>query len=205
MSQVQVETFEIEDASSEASAMANDAAAQELIEKLGLSGQSRLLNKETVTRVPYRAMEASELLVYKALCDADAKLEDYSADSIPVRVLQVAAHAKECGMFTQLRVWYPSEARIDDPVLVGIIKTHTYPDHPEKWMREITADKFYMLARWGKTLLSFEQLEAQAVKLCRSRRVNELKKAMREAELALTIAKESTDLSELSKRVSLAC
>lgn len=202
MSQVRVETYEIEDASSEASAMANDAAAQELIEKLGLAGQARLMNKETVTRVPYRAMEAAEMLVYKALCDGDAKLEDYSADSIPVRVLQVAAHAKECGMFQQLQVWYPSEARIDGPVLVGIIKTHQYPDHPEKWMRDLAADKFYILARWGKTLLPFEQLEAQAVKLCRNRRMNEIKKAMTELKMALASAEETNDLSELSRRVT---
>lgn len=199
---MQVETFEIEDASSEASAMANDAAAQELIEKMGLSGQSRLMNKETVTRIPYRAMEAAEMLVYKALCDCEEKLENYSADAIPLRVLQVAAHAKETNMFTDLRVWYPREARIDDPVLIGIIKKNTYPDHAEKWMREITSDTFYMLARWGKTLLPFEQLEAVAVKLCRERRLNQLKKAMQEATTAMNVAKETTDLAELMRHVS---
>lgn len=153
---MQVETYEIEDATSEASAMANDAAAVELIEKLGLAGQSSLMNKDTVTRVPYRAMEKQEMLIYRALCDEDVALEQYSADAIPVRVLQVAAHAKETGMFKKLRVWYPSEARIDDPVLVGVITKKLYPDKPE--YDSLTSDTFYILARWGKTLLPLEKL-----------------------------------------------
>lgn len=70
---MQVETYEIEDVTSEASQMANDSAALELIEKLGMVGQNRLMNKETVTRVPYRNAE-EEIQVYKALnpesCDA---------------------------------------------------------------------------------------------------------------------------------------
>ena len=183
--------------------MANDAEAQELIAKLGLAGQSRLINPDTVTRLPYRAMEAREMLVYRALCDASKKLEEYDVDAIPVRILQVAATAKDCSMFTELQVWYPREARIDDPLLVGVRKAHPYPDHPEKWMREITNDTFFLLARWGKTLLPFEQLEAMAVKMHRTHRVSQLKKAIQEATLALSVAQETDDLSELSKQAQL--
>lgn len=195
---MQVETYEIEDASSEASAMANDAAALELIEKLGLTGQSSLLNKDTVTRVPYRAMERTEMIVYKALCDEDVKLENYSADAIPVRVLQVAAHAKETGMFNDLRVWYPKEARIDDPVLVGIIRTKLYPNEPQ--YESLTRDTFYILARWGKTLLSLEKLEETAVKMCRNRRLNQLRKIATEVQTAIKIAEDTTDLETLAKQ-----
>lgn len=198
---MQVETYEIEDASSEASAMANDVVALELIEKLGLAGQKRISNPDTVTRIPYRVMEAREMLVYKALCDADQKLEDYSADAIPLRVLQVAALAKESAMFGQLRVWYPQEARIDDPLLVGVIKTRMYPDD-EKYA-SLTKDTFYLLARWGKTLLPFEELEQMAVKFCRARRSSQIKKAIVEANTALAVAQETDDLAELSKTVHL--
>lgn len=200
---MQVETYEIEDATSEASAMANDSAAIELIEKLGLTGQSSIMNKETVTRIPYRAMEAREMLVYRALCDEEAALESYSADAIPLRVLQVAAHAKETQMFSKILVWYPKEARIDDPILIGVIKRKTYPDHVEKWMRELTSDTYYMLARWGKTLLSFEKLEALALKTLRARRISQLKKAIVEANTALAVAQETDDLSELAKHAHI--
>lgn len=200
---MQVETYLIEDASSEASAMANDAAALELIERLGLSGQQKIANTETITRNPFRVMEAREMAVYKAICDKDDLLEKYAADAIPLRVLEVAAKAKDCGMFQQLRVWYPSEARIDDPVLVGVVKKYPYPDHPEKWMRDITSDVFYILARWGKTLLPFEKMEEQAIRMCRARRISGLKKAISEAQAALASAQDSIDIGELAKEVSL--
>lgn len=106
-------------------------------------------------------------------------------------------------MFAALRVWYPREARIDDPVLIGVVKRHQYPDHAEKWMRELTSDTFYLLARWGKTLPPFEKLEELAVKMCRTRRMSQLKKAIKEAETALAVAQETDDLAELSKHAHL--
>lgn len=198
---MQVETYEIEDATSAASAMANDSEAMELIARLGLSGQQRISNPETATRIPYRAMEKREMLVYRAVCDEVKALENYDADAIPLRVLQCAALAKETEMFNGgLHVWYPSEARIDDPVLVGIVKTRLYPNDDR--YAGLTKDTFYMLARWGKTLLPFEKLEEIAIKLHRSRRLTELKKAMKEVESALQITQETDDLEELSKHVS---
>ena len=198
---MKVETYEIEDArSSEASAMAHDSEALELIEKLGLEGQKRSANSDTATRVPYRAMEEREAQVYRALCDRTSPIESYSADSIPLRVLQAAAFAKECSMFTRLEVWYPSEAKIDDPILVGVIKTLLYPD--DERYRSLTRDTFYMIARWGKELLTFEQLEAIAMNMLRKKRVSDLKKALIEAQTALTIAQETEDIAELSKGVS---
>lgn len=201
---MQVETYEIEDATSAASAMANDSEAMELIEKLGLTGQQRISNPETATRIPYRAMEKREMVVYKALCDCSKPLESYDADAIPLRVLQVAALAKETDMFNGgLHVWYPAEARIDDPVLVGVVKIHPHADHPEQWMRNITSEKFYMLARWGKTLLPFEKLEEMAVKMLRTRRITQLKKAIKEAQSALEIAQDTDDIEELAKHAHL--
>src|SRR6185312_2207263 len=167
---MEIETYEIEDASSEASAMANDAVAIELIESLGLAGQKTLLNKDTVTRVPYRALEATENLVYKALCNRSCKLEDYSVDPIPVRVLQVAAHARETGMFGRLEVWYPAEAKIDDPVLIGVRIVHPWANDTNENYRALTRETFYILARWGRTLMPFEQLEAMAVKMLKTKR-----------------------------------
>lgn len=197
---MKVETYEIEDAMTEASAMAHDSEALELIEKLGLEGQKKSANTDTATRVPYRAMEEREMQIYKALCDESCALEKYSADAIPLRVLQAAAYAKECGMFHALQVWYPSEAKIDDPILVGVIRKPLYPDDPR--YASLTSDKFHMIARWGKELLPLEQLEAIAMNLMRKRRVSQLKKVLVEAQTALTTAQETEDIGELSKTVS---
>jgi len=200
---MQIETYEIEDATSEASAMAKDSAALELIEKLGLTGQLSLMNKETVTRVPYRAMEKAELLVYLALCDQKTAIEKYNADAIPVRVLQCAAFAKETEMFKTLQIWYPSIAKIDDPVLVGTIEKRLYPD--DERYANLTSTVYYMLARWGNTLLPFEQLEAMAVKMLKTRRQAALAKAFAETKTAMAALEDTNDLEVLSAGVSFSC
>lgn len=202
---MEIETYEIEDVTSEGSAMANDAAALELIEKLGLTGQQSIMNGSTVTRVPYRAMEAAEMAVYSALCDRRIRLENYSADPIPVRVLQVAAHAKETEMFGRIEVWYPSEARIDDPILVGVRIEYPYKNDQNPSYRTLTSEKFHMLARWGKTLLPFEKLQAMAVKKFKTVRQSALAKAISEAKAAMEALPETEDITILSKGVSFDC
>jgi len=49
---MQVETYEIEEIKDELGIMAADSEAGDLIEKLGLEGQKKLFNGETVTRMP---------------------------------------------------------------------------------------------------------------------------------------------------------
>ena len=172
---MQVETYEIEDATSEASQMANDSVALELIEKLGLDGQRRIMNKDTVTRVPYRVAEKEELIVYRALNPEQCKLEDYTLDAIPVRVLQVAAHAKDLDYFKELIVYYPKAGRVDDPLLIG---------HWEGKLdgRTWNSSLFYILARWGKTLLPYEECKRKAIDILRTKKRKEFAKG--EAEFA---------------------
>ncbi len=181
--------------------MANDSAALELIEKLGLAGQKAISNVETVTRIPYRAMEAREELVWRALCDEVERLEHYQADPIPLRVLQAAAFAKESGMFARLEVWYPRVAKIDDPILVGI--TSRKDSRPQYEWNTITTH--YLIARWGKSLLPFEKLEALAVKHLRSLRRSRLAAAVSKAQAALASVDATDDLAMLSSRVDMEC
>jgi len=196
----QVETFEVEDASvSEATTLATDAAALELIEQLGLAGQKSLVNGETITRLPYRAMEAREALVYRALCDATAKVEDYNAEAIPLRVLQVIAHARDTNLFDGgLQVWYPKIHKVDDPVLVGI-KREKHISGSYSW----NSDVYYLLARWGKNLQPLEQLEALATNLARKTRLAKLTEMSIRVKQALEETQESLDLAYLAKQPSL--
>lgn len=199
----QVETFEIEDASvSDATTLAADHEAIELIQSLGLKGQEKLVNAGTVTRLPYRAMEAREALVYGALFDGRTKVEDYSAEAIPLRVLQVIAHARETEMFNGgLIIWHPRTHVVRDPVLVGIKKVLSYPDQPQ--YSNLTTDVYFILARWGKALLPLEQLEAMATDLCRKARLSKLNEVAAKLRIALETTKESLDLNYLVKDVSV--
>lgn len=184
-----VETYEVENSDqSEASVMAQDSEAAELIERLGLGGQKMLLNPTTQTRNPYRVMTKDEQTIYGALLSEHTTLEHYSDDCIPLRVLQVAAHAKECGLFDCLEVWHADPAVYrDDPLLVGKVKTGDY------------TYRFHILARWGRELLNLEQLEALAIKVLRPKRMDQCQRELNEAQQRLEILKVTNSLAELAK------
>lgn len=191
---MQVETFEIEDAVNEASQMANDAYAAELIEELGLVGQKSIMNDGTITRVPYRIMDKIEYNVYKTLCPKSCNINDYRIDAIPVRVLEAYKKAMECGFFDSFRIWYPAEARIDDPVLVGIKKEHNQSGD-YKW----TSDIFYIIARWGKILPSFEQCEAMAVNMLKKKKSAYIKKLQHIVNTEADTIDDNNDIESLFK------
>ena len=159
---MQVETYEVEEINaSEASTMAADSEAIALCEKLGLKGQLSLTDKTTDTRLPYRTITGKETAVLRTICDNTCALEDYKAGPIPLRVLQVAAHAKEfCEHTAYLEVWYPADVRVD-PVLVG--------------RKERYAGPTYLLARWGESVPSLEVLSVTAKRILKARYIKELK------------------------------
>lgn len=153
---MQVETFEcLEEVVDEQGniAVESNEEALALVEQLGLTGQKSLNEtvKEPGTRFPYREMTRIEAGVYRALCPRVSKLAEYSSSPIPLRVLQVAAHAQ--GMFDELHVWSAESAAVKDPVLVGTRKSK------EQWSGRTQ----YILARWGEVLEDFEALAQKAV------------------------------------------
>lgn len=144
-----VETFECEETKDETPEMSEAAIA--IIESMGLSGQARLVGRTSdglgdemnkPARCPYRKMTAEEAFVYGTLCPAKTKLRDFGEGPIPLRVLQVAAHANGLGMFDELVVWHVAGPAVKDPVLVGMKKhpTNTWTHEP------------FILARWGDVL-----------------------------------------------------
>lgn len=149
-----VETYEVEEVSNEAAAMAADSEAIALAQKLGLSGQLALTDTKTDTRCPYRKMTAEERFVYRMLCPERTPLALYKEGPIPLRVLQVASHAIETGMYWDLHVWHPSSRLEKDPVLVGHFKTGV-----DKWYHD-----FHILARWGDELPHVSELMPRAKK-----------------------------------------
>lgn len=92
---MQVETYEVTelDATGE---LECEADAVALIEELGLAGQQELITGrgKTKQRMPYRKMTAEEFRVYNTIFGQKVNIRTYSDEPIPLRVLQVAAHAK---------------------------------------------------------------------------------------------------------------
>ena len=164
----QVETFECTEVSSDG--VAPDAATIALIESLGLTGQKSMINKEAGLVCPYRKMKADESFAYGVLCGTKTPLKDYCDEQIPLRVLQVAAHANTLDIFTRLEVWHTQNADVKDPVLVGVREKSPY------------SFEYFLLARWGEMLEPIATLLKMAADKQREVFLSEARAALAEAE-----------------------
>lgn len=158
---MEIETYEVtEMTTGQCEEIGQDAI--DLIAQLGLKGQEKLVRAReaggdtTQAVCPYRRMTAEELRVYGALMTRHQKMEEYSDGPIPLRILQVAAHAKS--WYKRLEVWCPEPGVLNsDPVLVGIqAGRHEWMDEP------------CLLARWGSELEPFEGLKEKAARMLRA-------------------------------------
>jgi len=186
--EMQVETFEeleqVTDVDGTVS-IEDSEAALALINQLGLEGQQRLQTPsdggKTTERMPYRQMSKVELDVYQVICPSKVKLSDYSAGPIPLRVLQVAAHAD--GMFEELEVWSTSSPVVKDPILVGV---RTGPGR--SWDK-----RRFLLARWGAELAPFGELLTKAAKVLREKYRATAMKGKRQIEVYLETLDSTAD------------
>lgn len=162
---MQVETFEAISLDEQNGAIVPEEVNEEalaLIESLDLGGQRQLLTEREVegqtviVRSPYREITAEEIAILGTILPRRVRLEQYSDGPIPLRVLQVAAHAKE--HFSVLEVWCPEKASDPDPLLVG-----------HKGMRFHADDQTCILARWGEVLVPLEELRAKAQQILRAK------------------------------------
>lgn len=110
--------------------------AQALAAQLGLHGPESFYGQPGGVR-PYREMTAQEKFVYSTLLPEKTRLKDYDTGPVPLRVLQIAAHATELEL-GELYVWHQPGSR--DPLLVAI----EGPEYSPK--------KTFLLARWGDVL-----------------------------------------------------
>jgi len=177
---MQVETFECDETASESHPEC-ESVAMELVESMGLAGQQQLYGKsdaEKPKRTPYRKMTADEAFVYGQICPQKTKLEKYAECPIPLRVLQVAAHAKSFGLFEELWVWHRASPAIKDPVLMGI------GPGDESWRKST-----FILARWGEALDEWPALVRQAVGIWRTCTIAALNKIIKQAQADLSDVK----------------
>lgn len=179
---MQVESFECTETKEECTEM--EAEAIFLIEKLGLAGQEVYVSKKPGSdagRCPYREMLDEEFRVYNALCPSHVKLAQYKAAPIPLRVLQIAAHAAE--FFPVLEVWDKEMSEVNDPVLVAT-------NGKDSWQSEFAR---YILARWGEVLEPFHVLKQRAI-------ASKREAILQSAEEVLAAVKAASDANILRKR-----
>lgn len=151
-----VETYELPEVDHQGTRECEQEAI-DLIEQLDLVGQRKLVTPDESgeSRCPYRKMTKEEKFAFEHICPKKSKLREYSDGMIPLRVLQVASHAKD--LFDELRVWHPENADEPDPVLVGVNGSYQ-------------SAEYFLLARWGDVLERFDVLLDRAVERYRRKR-----------------------------------
>jgi hypothetical protein len=137
-----------------------------LVEQLDLTGQKKFVSGESTETFCYRKMTLQEDAVYGAICPSRTKLVEYADSLMPLRVLQIAAHAKSLNVFDDLVVWHPENADMRDPVLVGVQKIKN------QWGG--TDDHLYLLVRWGTALKPFVECVEEARKIIAAKAKTEL-------------------------------
>lgn len=143
---MEIQTFECE-------TMPNEECSEQafaLVEKLGAAKQAEVYYNATRQVVPYRKMTPTEHAVYKLLFPIREAIDKYDAGPIPLRVLQVGAHAKEVLESGTLVIWHQGVGK-DDPILTLRVGSEY-------------SGSYYLLARWGTALEEFAVLQEQAVK-----------------------------------------
>lgn len=169
---VNVESFECVETASEPIEASEEAI--QLMEELGLQGQLETVSEKNgrKQRSPYREITKEEQFTYKTLCPQESSIEKYTATPIPLRVLQIAAHAKSVIPGCRLVVWDKEKHEVKDPVLVAEIG--------EKY----SVKTRYILARWGEVLETFSTLFKQAITTKRTQLIADCKRGMQKAEHA---------------------
>lgn len=171
----QVETFECTETAAEPIEASEEAIG--IIETLGLEGQKELVATKPsghAGRVPYREITDEEFAVYSILCPNQSPIERYDSAPIPLRVLQVAAHAKQCLPKSKLIVMDRESVTVHDPVLIAEV-----PDPAASWR-----SKRFILARWGDVLESFPVLLKRAAVVQREKLTALAAKAVNEVAAA---------------------
>ncbi len=182
---MQVETYECQETQTEHPECSDEAL--KLIAELGLAGQDALNTAPSgdKTRFPYRKMRADEAAVFTLLCPRTCKLTEYADSPIPLRVLQVAAHAKP--LFDELIVWAAPNSDVKDPVLVGIKKKG-------EWTQER-----YILARWADALDEWPAVVKAAAEKFRDKLIAAAAEKMKDAMQYEAMAKGNITLDLMTK------
>ena len=149
---MQVETYECSETAAEPIEACEEAVG--IIEALGLEGQKALVATDDgpAKRCPYREMTDEERFVFGVLCPTKTPLTRYNAGPVPLRVLQIAAHANSLGIYRRLDVWHVAKQHEPDPVLIGIIGDSDW-----------SISGRHLLARWADELESWPVLLKRAI------------------------------------------
>jgi hypothetical protein len=120
--------------------------------------------------VPFPTLNRAETNTWETYCPNKQDLEKYT-DVVPLQVLRLATIVKEKGWFYKVQIWSENKEEID-PIMVGVLN--------DSW----SSPKF-LLARWGLSLKSYEEVRDLAKKMWQEARITKCKDTIKKAERAL--------------------
>jgi hypothetical protein len=137
-----------------------------LVERLGLEGQGKLKTNDGL--MPYPEMTADQKFILDVLTPSHVNIKKYQRTAIPLRILQIAAHADSLGFFESLQVW--DTAGVDkDPILVGCKAYNEY----------------YLLARWGEHLDNWTLMYQKATEKAKNEMTGKLSQLLSDVQSRL--------------------
>lgn len=168
--------------------LAKDGAMLSLREELGLP---ELQTKEAGGDFfRFRKMTEDENKVFSVLFPVKTKVAEYK-ELIPLEALQALKEFQDtCPhvIHGSPVVWHARDYD-PDPILSVEVKT----DPNNEWARAV-----YLVARWGEALLPMEQLERMAFDRWKNKRVEALRKGLRDIKVALEDAEEALTIGTIS-------
>jgi len=133
----------------------------ELIEKLSLDGQKKLIGKgdsETKRATPYGTVDVALFNAIEFLFNK-VEIEKYDLSPIPTRVLQIYEYASSLGVYSKFYIYHSKS--LADPFLIGRIGTG--------W-----DSNYHLLARWGTELIPIPEIIDKAREKTKKEWINKL-------------------------------
>jgi len=159
----------------------------QLIRELDLQGQKDM---EGFTN-PYREIGKEFKFIFEKIHDIKTDISEYKTTPIPLQVLQIIHHARGLNIFKSFKVWHSHRTQ---PILVAY--TDDYGAQ-------------YILARWGETLDSIDDLKSMSANIARNKAMAKGKKIKAEIEAYMKSIEQMTDkelfYSDLNLDPSLYC
>jgi hypothetical protein len=119
---------------------------------------------EKLQELVFEPMEHEEKIIYLSLFPRITNLDKYGIEKLPPRVYELWDKSKEALEEFGTGTYYVLENRNHpDPVLVW------QAGQDYSWMEHLLNNDVYYIARWGKALVSFEELKQKFIVLIKAR------------------------------------
>jgi hypothetical protein len=179
--EMEVTTFAEEE---KTSAVANPEEWKQLVCDLGLQGQAELVVEDgegATAPNPFRRVDVTLRAAIEELCDSEADVKEFKAETIPMGALGALAVAERDKLFEKVVIRY--RRGFPDPFMIGKVRITAY------------SHEWFLLAHWGPEKFCLDTLIARAKARWVEKNTANLKTKIAECQAALAGGMES--LAEL--------